>query len=158
MVEHERRTITLEASCEAETEAIARRFVQVAPPGSLVVLSGTLGAGKTRFVKAFAAANSVDQDEVASPTFVLCRHYVGEQTICHMDVYRLADVDEFESLGPEDLYATDGITFIEWGERVSEALPTERFEVSIEVVSECARRFQITALGKRLVQAIERLG
>lgn len=146
-MELETTTVTLEADAEAETEAIAARLARVVPAGTIVVLTGPLGAGKTRFVKAFASAWDVSPDEVASPTFVLCKHYQGTRPITHMDVYRLSDVDEFENLGPEDLYAADGVTFIEWGERVADSLPEARIEVTVEIVSEKARRFHIKAHG-----------
>ncbi|MEM8681523.1 MAG: tRNA (adenosine(37)-N6)-threonylcarbamoyltransferase complex ATPase subunit type 1 TsaE, partial [Planctomycetota bacterium] len=112
--------------------------------GTVVVLRGPLGAGKTRFVKAFAAASNVPPDDVSSPTFVLCKHYAGSRPITHMDVYRIADVDEFASLDPDELFAADGVTFIEWGERVREALPPDHVEIAIELKAGTGRVFRIT--------------
>jgi tRNA threonylcarbamoyladenosine biosynthesis protein TsaE len=112
-----------------------------------VALIGTLGAGKTRLVQAVAAACGVPPETVVSPTFVLCQEYHGHRTLYHLDAYRLKDDDEFLQLGPEEYFASDGLTLIEWGDRVIACLPPQRLEIHIEVIGDTARQFRLVAVG-----------
>ena len=138
-----------EAADEAATERFGAALAVVLPPGAVVALLGTLGAGKTRLVQAIAAACGVRREDVVSPTFVLCQQYHGNRTINHLDAYRLRDVDELRELGIEELFASDAITIIEWADRVADALPDEFLEVTIEVTGQTARRFIVRAVAGR---------
>lgn len=124
----------------AATDRFGQQLAQHLPPGSVVALSGTLGAGKTRLVQAIAASCGVDPADVTSPTFVLCREYHGTRTIYHLDAYRLTDEDEFLELGPEEMFASGGLVFIEWAERVASYLPPDCVEITLEVTGETSRR------------------
>jgi len=141
--------IALIAENEAATERIGAALAEILPEGTTVALCGTLGAGKTRLVKAIAAAGGVDPAEVISPTFVLCREYHGRRKIYHIDAYRIRDDDEFRELGPEEYFDSDGLTLIEWADRVSACMPRERMEIQIEVTGRSSRRFEIAAFGGR---------
>src|SRR5438552_15626499 len=120
------------ASDEQDTERFGIALAAVLPPGTVVALRGTLGAGKTRLVQAVAAAVGVPREEVVSPTFVLCQEYHGTRTVYHLDAYRLRDEDEFRELGVEELFASDAVTFIEWADRVAGALPDDYLQIDIE--------------------------
>jgi tRNA threonylcarbamoyladenosine biosynthesis protein TsaE len=122
-----------------------------------VALIGTLGAGKTRLVQAAAEGAGVPPGTALSPTFVLIQHYQGVRTIHHIDAYRLRDEDEFQELGPEELFESDGLTFVEWADRVEVCLPSDHLRVEIDVLGKSARRFRITAVGDRLRDAASRL-
>ena len=100
------------------TDRLGAALARHLPPGSVVALVGTLGAGKTQLVRAVAAAVGVDPRDVVSPTFVLVQDYVADRSICHLDVYRIKDEEEFAQLGPEEFFQTDGLVFIEWADRV----------------------------------------
>ncbi len=145
------------SNSEADTERLAAALARVLPDGTTVALNGTLGAGKTRFVQAFAAALGVASDDVTSPTFVMVQEYHGSRTIYHMDAYRVVDDDEFLQLGAEEYFDSSGITFVEWAERVVDCLPRDRIEIQIEVVGDTSRGFQIKALGDNLQPVIEQL-
>ena len=107
-------------------------------------LIGTLGAGKTRLVQAVAAAVGVPRANVTSPTFVLVNEYkTGRLPIYHFDTYRLKDDDEFLNLGPDEYFDSNGLTFVEWADRVADLLPADRLEISIDVTGETTRNFQI---------------
>ena len=133
-------SITLDLPDLAATDRFGRQLAELLPPGSVVALSGTLGAGKTRLVQAIAAACGVDPADVTSPTFVLCREYHGARKIYHLDAYRLKDEDEFLELGPEEMFASSGLVFIEWAERVASYLPPDCVEITLEVTGETSRR------------------
>lgn len=100
----------------------AEKVKEQISPGSLVFLSGSLGAGKTTFVKQFA--NLCGIETVASPTFTLINEYHGECSIAHADFYRLKDKSELQEIGLfEYLHDEEYIVFIEWAELFSEPLP-----------------------------------
>jgi tRNA threonylcarbamoyladenosine biosynthesis protein TsaE len=127
------------------------------PNGAVIALCGPLGAGKTRFVRALAAALGVNPDEVASPTFVLLHEYAGTRPIYHCDAYRLRSARELWELGIEELFASEAITLIEWADRVADALPAEYLEVRIEVTGDTSRRFLLRALGAEYETVIDAL-
>jgi len=143
-----------ESGSEADTDRLGAALAAVLPPGTTIALNGTLGAGKTRLVQAIAAACGVQRAEVVSPTFVLCQRYQGDRTIYHLDAYRLRDDDEFRELGPEEFYESDGLTIIEWADKVANCLPDERVEIDIEVTGQTARRFIMRGIGQRQEQLI----
>ena len=136
-----------QAPDEWHTERLGQALANCLLPGSVVALVGTLGAGKTRLVKALASAAGVPADEVCSPTFTLVHEYQGRVPIYHFDAYRLADDDEFLQLGPEEYFESLGWTLIEWADRVSACLPTDYLQISIEVISPTARLFQLHSVG-----------
>ena len=146
-----------EAADEAATERLGRALAACLPPGSVVALSGTLGAGKTRLVQAVAAASGVPRHEVVSPTFVLCQHYAGRLPIHHLDAYRVRDVGEWQEIGVDELWDSPGWTFIEWADRVAAALPEEYLHVEMVVTGPTARRVTVKAVGPRYVPVVQQL-
>lgn len=118
--------------------------------GDVIVLSGELGAGKTKFTEGFLKYFDLDT-EISSPTFNIVNEYKNEKiTIYHFDVYRLEDVSEFYAIGGED-YFSSGICLIEWGEIIQEALPSNYIKINFEKDSsdENIRYFNITTLGTK---------
>lgn len=112
----------------AETGELARALAGLARPGDLIVLAGDLGAGKTTFTKAFAAALGVTAP-VTSPTFTLANRYEGDLVVHHLDVYRLEGLAEVSDLALEELLDDDAVTLVEWGDTIAPALPEGRLEV-----------------------------
>ena len=148
---------TFTVASEADTERLGRALADALPPGTVVALIGTLGAGKTRLVQAFAAAHGVPREEATSPTFVLVNEYRGRLPIYHFDAYRLRDDDEFLELGPEEYFEGDGVTFVEWADRVERCLPAERIEIVCEAVGETARRFTVRGTTARMEACVEQV-
>ena len=142
---------------EMETQRLGAALAEVLPNGTTVALIGTLGAGKTRLVQALAEACGVPEATVVSPTFVLCQPYRGSRTLYHLDAYRLKDDDEFLELGPEEYFESEGLTLIEWADRVVRCLPPERLEIQLHVTGETERTFEISALGARLGDILDAL-
>ena len=145
------------AENEQATERLGRALARSLPDGTTVGLVGTLGAGKTRLVQAVAAACGVPREQVSSPTFVLCHEYQGQRRIYHLDVYRMADEDEFLALGPEEYFDSDGLTFVEWSDRVADCLPRERIDVEINIVDADRREFLVRAHGSPAEQVLAEL-
>jgi tRNA threonylcarbamoyladenosine biosynthesis protein TsaE len=132
------------SASESDTQRFGAALAAELPASSVVALIGQLGAGKTRIVQAIAAALGFPCDAVTSPTFVLVNEYTGGLLpVFHFDTYRLKDDDEFLSLGPEEYFDAGGITAVEWGDRVADFLPDERFEITIEVKSETTRELTL---------------
>ena len=146
------------ADDEAATAALGHRLADVLPPGTTVALCGTLGAGKTRLVQAVAEALGVNRRDVVSPTFVLIQEHRGRRPIYHIDAYRLRDDDEFQQLGPDEYFESDGLVLIEWADRVQASLPRDYVEIRIEVTGAESRRFEIHAVGRRYEDVLRQLG
>jgi tRNA threonylcarbamoyladenosine biosynthesis protein TsaE len=138
------------AKDEHDTKRLGAAIAGILPPGSVVGLIGPLGAGKTRLVQAVATALGVAPGAVTSPTFVLVNEYAGgRMPVYHFDTYRLKNDDEFPNLGPDEYFDGDGITFVEWADRVTKMLPDDRVEITILVISENERQFAISGTSRQ---------
>ncbi len=116
--------MTHTSSSEAATRAIAAALAPALLPGAVLLLSGDLGAGKTAFVRGLAEGLGLDPGDVTSPTFTLVHEYRGGRLpLIHVDLYRLdrADLDE---IGLDQDLAAQGITAVEWSERLTRAIPS----------------------------------
>jgi len=109
-------------------------------PGSIVLLEGPLGAGKTAFVRGLAAGLGCDPDEVSSPTFTIVQEYRGPITLQHVDLYRLSP-PEVDDLALEDL-PEDAVMAVEWPDRWRRA-PAEAIRVTFAVTSPSTREITI---------------
>ncbi|HEY3395192.1 MAG TPA: tRNA (adenosine(37)-N6)-threonylcarbamoyltransferase complex ATPase subunit type 1 TsaE [Lacipirellulaceae bacterium] len=146
------------AQDESDTQRLGQALAEVLPPGTVVALVGTLGAGKTRLVQAVATALGVPPGSVTSPTFVLVNEYgSGRVPIYHFDTYRLKDEHEFLDLGPNEYFESNGLVFIEWADRVADFLPDERIEIEIEVAGEIKRRISVRGTSPRMEDLVNRL-
>ena len=114
-----------------ETMEFASKLASKLHIGDVVVLSGELGSGKTKFTEGFLKYFGLDK-EISSPTFNIVIEYKKDDIkIYHFDVYRLEDIDEFYAIGGEE-YFSSGICIIEWGELIEEALPNDYIKISFE--------------------------
>ncbi len=116
---------------EQDTIAFAKEFASKLHKGDIVVLSGELGSGKTKFVQGILEYFGLS-NEVSSPTFTIVNEYIkNDINIYHFDVYRLADIDEFYAMGGDE-YFSKGISFIEWGEMIEEILPNHYTKITFQ--------------------------
>lgn len=135
----------------AETRATGVRLGRLLEPGECLALRGPLGAGKTTMVQGIVAGAGGDQD-VRSPTFLLHAIHPGRVTIHHLDLYRLADGVDLESLGLEE-HLEGGAAVVEWGERARPGWFTG--EVELEILGELRRRIRLR-LAPPLAEAFRR--
>lgn len=114
---------------EQDTINFAENFANQLHKKDIVVLSGDLGSGKTKFVQGVLKHFGLE-NEISSPTFTIVNEYNTDiYPIYHFDVYRLADVDEFYAMGGEE-YFENGICLIEWGEIIEAALPSNYIKIT----------------------------
>jgi len=127
--------IVIDLADEDATTALAVRIARLAARGDVIALKGDLGSGKTTFARAFISARGNREDEVPSPTFTLVQLYEPGPSetapIWHFDLYRLRAAEEAWELGIEDAF-NDGISLIEWPERLGPLLPSRRLEITFE--------------------------
>lgn len=116
---------------EDETRRAAARFSRRLLPGDVVALHGELGTGKTRFVQGIAEGFGVTH-RVTSPTFTLIQEYAGGRLpLFHFDLYRIDDPRELEEIGYEEYLFGEGVTCIEWAERMGDLLPDRYYRVML---------------------------
>ena len=135
-------TASLATSSPEETDAAGERLGTTLGPGDVVALSGELGAGKTIFVQGLVRALGVTSG-ATSPTFVLVNEYRGRLPVHHVDAYRTASLAELLDLGVEEMMDGDGVTVIEWAERLEPVLPARAVRVRIAGVGDEPRHITI---------------
>jgi tRNA threonylcarbamoyladenosine biosynthesis protein TsaE len=125
--------LEIQIDSEAETDQLGQALARVVRPDVVIGLVGTLGAGKTRLVRAIAESLGVDPRAIASPTFVLIHEYPGPIPIYHFDAYRLTDPEAFDALGAAEYWTEgQGLCLIEWADLVADRLPGSTWWVRIE--------------------------
>ncbi|MFC5531564.1 tRNA (adenosine(37)-N6)-threonylcarbamoyltransferase complex ATPase subunit type 1 TsaE [Cohnella yongneupensis] len=138
----------LRAPSEADTVAFATALAALADPGAVLALDGDLGAGKTRFAQAFAAALGVP-GIVNSPTFTIIKEYEGGKLpFYHMDVYRLS-LEEADELGLDEYFHGRGVSLVEWASIIGPILPEERLHVYLESTGPTSRTIVCEPIGDR---------
>jgi tRNA threonylcarbamoyladenosine biosynthesis protein TsaE len=141
--------LQLATGSPGQTMAMAAALAVRCLPGDVLALQGTLGAGKTCFVKGLARGLGIHDDRrVISPTFVLLRQYKGRLTLHHFDAYRLASAEDMEAIGCAEIFDGDGVSVVEWADHVPGCLPAERFVIAITVTGPSARSFEVRGVGR----------
>ena len=129
----------------AETAQLGEKIGQLLHPGSLLTLSGDLGAGKTTLTKSIGKALGVKK-VINSPTFTILKTYYGKMPLYHIDAYRLEGISQ--DLGFEEIFEDDGVCVVEWPHYIEEQLPKERLRIEIRRIDEEVRLFIIEGIGK----------
>jgi tRNA threonylcarbamoyladenosine biosynthesis protein TsaE len=132
----------------AQTRALATALAAAARAGDRIELLGELGAGKTEFAKGFARGLDIT-DVVNSPSFTLMAEYRGRLPLFHLDLYRLAGAEEAVRAGFLDERRADGITIIEWADRVAGALDSDALTVRFTVLPDDGRQLQLQGASRR---------
>lgn len=111
--------------------------------GDVIAMQGTLAAGKTTITKGIAKALQIN-DTITSPTFCLISEYYGKMPLYHMDVYRLEGSEDFINLGTDDMIYGDGISIIEWSEKIMDQLPKKTIILKITPNDDGSRLIEIS--------------
>jgi tRNA threonylcarbamoyladenosine biosynthesis protein TsaE len=128
----------------AETMALGRRLARVSRAGDLICLWGELGAGKTQLAKGFALGLGIEAT-ITSPTFILMAEYPGRLPLFHVDLFRLADAADALAGGVIDDRQADGVTLVEWPDRMGDVLPAARLDIRIDGSADQPRTIRIVA-------------
>jgi len=145
---------TVDLPTAAHTHALGLALARACAPGMFVALCGDLGAGKSSLARAIARGLGVT-GPVPSPTFVLVNTYEVDPVLVHADWYRLADADELEQLGFDELADGDAVAVVEWADRFPEALPADHLRITLTDHGE-GRRAVLVATGPAH-EALERV-
>ncbi len=143
----------LEVSKPEQTMLCGEIMGKLLPRGSVVGLTGDLGAGKTVFAKGLARGLGIEE-EPNSPTFVIMNCYEGSVPLFHFDVYRLSGGAEFEDTGYEEFFYGDGVSVVEWADKVRDVLPGNAVIIDIQFPpqgDEESRTIKIEGKGKWLL-------
>jgi tRNA threonylcarbamoyladenosine biosynthesis protein TsaE len=128
-----------------ETIQLGREIGRKLTPPTLILLSGDLGAGKTTLTKGIASGmGAAAEDEVTSPTFTLVHKYDGTSRVYHVDLYRIADAHDLETLGLEDIFNESAVVIVEWPEKLSIQTGWPVLRVQLDHVSEDTRHIIIS--------------
>lgn len=138
-----------------ETEKFGIFLGENLRPGDVICLNGDLGAGKTTLTKSIAKGLGID-DYVTSPTFTIVNEYYGEIDLYHIDTYRLDDKIDVDYLGFDEYFYSDGVTIVEWAEKIRDALPEEYMEINIKSHDD-KRDLDINYVGNRFDELKEKL-
>ncbi len=135
------------SNSEEDTKQFAKKLASKLKIGDIIVLSGELGSGKTKFTEGILEYFNL-ADEISSPTFTIVNEYNSNPPVFHFDVYRLEDEDEFLAIGGEE-YFEKGICIIEWGEMIEDLLPQDYIKISFskDTENENVRNLKIQTFG-----------
>ncbi len=125
-----------------ETIALGEKIGAKLVKGDVIAMQGTLAAGKTTITKGIAKALDI-KDTITSPTFCLISEYYGKMPLYHMDVYRLEGGEDFVNLGTDDMIYGDGVSIIEWSEKIMEELPKRTIILKITPQDDGSRKIEI---------------
>ena len=125
-----------------ETIALGEKIGSKLVKGDVIAMQGTLAAGKTTITKGIAKALGIDET-ITSPTFCLISEYYGKMPLYHMDVYRLEGGEDFVNLGTDDMIYGDGVSIIEWSEKIMNELPKRTIILKITSQDDGSRKIEI---------------
>ena len=143
-----------------DTLKIGKVIAKNLKKGDIICLFGELGSGKTVLTKGIACGLGIERNGVISPSFVLIRqHSQGRLPLYHFDLYRLKEIKDILSLGYEEYLYDEGITVIEWADRLKQLLPKEYLKVELFIKGKTKRLLKFSAFGRRykeLLMALEK--
>ena len=142
----------LTTSSMEETHALGEKIGRLVIPNMVFLMHGDLGAGKTTLTQGIAKGLDIKRN-VTSPTFTILKIYHGRMPLYHIDAYRLEGLDQ--ELGFEEFLDDDGLTVIEWSQYVPSLLPDEYLSVSIRLLQDDRREFDLEAHGAVYEQLLE---
>lgn len=150
-------TTTFASRSEEETERLGQALGRCLEPGDVIGLVGELGAGKTAFVRGVAKGANVPAGmPVNSPTFTIMNLYdAPDLGICHLDLYRLPGMEEWEGVGVPELLRSGRALLVEWADRFPEHLPPETVWVTLNLISEHERSVELRGHSQAAVELMK---
>jgi tRNA threonylcarbamoyladenosine biosynthesis protein TsaE len=139
-----------------QTQKFGVSIGELCLPGDVILLTGSLGAGKTCLTQGIAWGLGI-KEYAASPSFVLVRELYGRLPLYHIDLYRLDHVEEIVELGLDDFLYGRGVCVVEWAEKGLGVLPVEHLLVQISYLSNNERKLQLRSSGKRNLEILAKL-
>jgi tRNA threonylcarbamoyladenosine biosynthesis protein TsaE len=130
---------------EEETVELGRQLAAELPRPGVVLLIGSLGAGKTTLAKGLSHGAAAPED-VTSPTFPLVHEYGEAGEVIHIDLYRLDTLEEVRTLGLDEIFTRPALVLLEWAERFPSLLPAARVEIRLEALPDETRRVEVAEL------------
>jgi len=139
-----------------ETKKLGEEVSKLARPGDLLAFYGELGAGKTCFIQGISQQLKV-KDYVTSPSFTIINEYQGKIPIYHFDLFRLNTAEEIFELGYEEYFYGEGLTVIEWAEKIEQLLPKEHLKIDIKFKDHYKRTISFIPQGDRFKKILKEL-
>ena len=134
--------LTFTTKSEEETIELGKKIGRLLKKGDIIAMQGTLAAGKTTITKGIAQALGII-DTITSPTFCLISEYYGSMPLYHFDVYRLDGTEDFINLGADDMLYGDGVSIIEWSEKIMDELPSHTIVLRLTPQDDGSRLIEI---------------
>jgi tRNA threonylcarbamoyladenosine biosynthesis protein TsaE len=148
---------TVVSKSTRQTMGWGRKLAKVVQGGEIIGLVGELGTGKTSFVRGFAAGLEVGKDAwIRSPTFTLINEYHGRLPIYHIDLYRIGEHDELEGLNLREYLYSDGVSLIEWFEKLPVTEADEFLEIRIAHRGASKRQLTFVGHGERYEKIVQK--
>lgn len=134
--------LTFNTNSAEETIELGEKIGRLLKKGDIIAMQGTLAAGKTTITKGIAKALGIT-DTITSPTFCLISEYYGTMPLYHFDVYRLEGTEDFINLGADDMLYGDGVSIIEWSEKIMDELPSRTIILRLTPQEDGSRLIEI---------------
>lgn len=131
-----------------ETFDIGRQIASLLVPGSVIALNGILGSGKTCLAKGIAFGLGIGEN-ITSPTYTIISEYQAFCPFYHIDAYRLNSDKDFEDIGGNEIINGDGISVIEWSEKIPKSLPENKITIHLEITGYSSRLIRIEGLDNK---------
>lgn len=142
-----------------DTLSIGRKIAKNLQRGDIVCLFGEFGAGKTVLVKGIALGQGIQKDKIISPSFIFLRqHYAKTKApFYHFDLYRLKTPKDILALGYEEYFYGDGLTVVEWADRLMHLLPKEYLKIELFIRNNSFRLLKFTGIGRRYKELLRKI-
>ena len=150
------KSLQIVSSSPEQTRKIGMKLGELAAPGDIILLVGSLGAGKTCLTQGIARGLGI-REYTASPSFVLVREYQGKLPLYHVDLYRLDRVEEVAQLGLDDYLYGKGVCVVEWADKGLSVLPEGHLLIDMQIVSPLKRKLSFTPQGTRYSEMLSKL-
>jgi len=143
----------IETNSPEQTRRVGMRLGKLARPGDIILLVGTLGAGKTCLTQGIARGLGISE-YATSPSFVLVREYQGKLPLYHIDLYRIDSIEEVAQLGLDDYLYGNGVCVVEWADKGLSVFPEKHLLIEIQFISSNKRKLIFVPRGARYTEML----